>query len=195
MQEALRKLREEHRSISAVLSGLRQLAHLAQDTKLRPDFGVFRAMLYYIDTFPERLHHPKEDQHLFARLVQRAPEAAPLVRKLQAEHVEGARRVRDLERALLALEQTWPRGTAAFAVTVDDYAEFHWRHMRCEEQELLPLAAQRLTAADWAAIAQAFAANTDPVAGMDERDYQKLFARIVQLAPAPVGVGAPWKSV
>lgn len=194
MQDALRKLREEHRSISAVLSALRQLARLAQDAKLRPDFAVLRAMLYYIDAFPERLHHPKEEEHLFTRLVQRAPEATPLVHRLQAEHLEGAQRVRDLERALLALEQTWPQGTAAFAGTVDDYAEFHWRHMRCEEQELLPLAVQRLTAADWAAIAAAFAANADPVAGMDERDSQKLFARIVQLAPAPVGLGAPWKS-
>ncbi len=194
MQGALRKLREEHRSISAVLSALRQVAHLAQDAKLRPDFAALGAMVYYIDTFPERLHHPKEDEHLFARVLQRAPEAAPLVRRLQAEHLEGMQRVRDLERTLLALEQTWPQGAAAFAVTVDDYAEFHLRHMRCEEQELLPLAERTLAAEDWAAIEAAFAANDDPLAGVGEREYRRLFQRIAERAPAPVGLGAPWKA-
>jgi hemerythrin-like domain-containing protein len=193
MHEAIRKLRDEHRSISAVVSALRQLARLAQDAKLRPDFAVFRAMIYYIDTFPERLHHPKEDQHLFARLAQRAPKARALVAALREEHVSSAKLVRDLERALLELEQTWPRGAAQFTATVDAYAEFHWKHMRTEEQELLPLAENALTGEDWAEIEAAFAVNEDPVAGLGEQDYESLFKRIASLAPAPVGLGERWR--
>jgi len=194
MQGALRRLRDEHRSISAVLSGLRELARMAGAARERPDFAVLRAMVYYLDTFPEKLHHPKEDQHLFARLLARAPQAAALVQRLQAEHVEGAQRVRDLERVVLAFEQTWPGGAQAFQRAVDAYAEFHWRHMRSEEQELLPLAERTLAAEDWAAIEAAFAANDDPLAGVGEREYQRLFQRIAESAPAPVGLGAPWKA-
>lgn len=193
MHTALFKLRDEHRSISAVLSALRQLARMAQDAKLRPDFAVFRAMIYYIDTFPERLHHPKEDRFLFARLLERAPESGALVARLKEEHVAGAKLVRDLERALLGLEQAWPRGAAQFTATVDAYAEFHWKHMRAEEQELLPLAEKALSAADWAEIAQAFAANDDPVSGLAEQNYEDLFKRIASIAPAPIGLGEPWK--
>jgi hypothetical protein len=62
-----------------------------------------------------------------------------------------------------------------------------------EEQALLPLAEKHLTAEDWAAIEAAFAANDDPLAGAAERDFQHLFQRIAEIAPAPVGLGAPWK--
>ena len=195
MRDAVRILRDEHRAISAVLSGLRELARLAQQPGVRPEFAALRAMVYYIDTFPEKLHHPKEDEHLFARLAQRAPESAPLLRELQDEHVAGARLVRELERAVLGYEQSWPAGGAAFRDAVEAYAAFHWQHMRKEEQALLPLAEQRLTAEDWEAIAAAFRANKDPLAGADEQDFQRLFQRIAEIAPAPVGLGAPWRAV
>ena len=193
MRKAVRILRDEHRSISAVLQSLQHLARMAQDPALKPDFAVFRAMIYYIDAFPERSHHPKEDDYLFARLLDRSEAARPLVAKLKAEHVEGARLVRDLERAMLAFEETWPRGAEDFAAAVHAYAEFHWNHMRCEEQELLPLAEQSLGEADWAAIEAAFAGNEDPLADLRDQDFDKLFARIVSIAPAPIGLGEAWK--
>lgn len=195
MRDAVRILRDEHRAISAVLSGLRELARLAQAPGVRPDVAALRAMVYYIDTFPEKLHHPKEDEHLFARLAPRAPESAPLLRELRDEHVTGARLVRELERAVLGFEQSWPEGGAAFRDAVEAYAAFHWQHMRKEEQALLPLAEQRLTAEDWEAIAAAFRANKDPLAGADEQNFQRLFQRIAEIAPAPVGLGAPWRAV
>ena len=166
---------------------------MAQDAKVRPRFQVLRSMLRYMDEYPERLHHPKEDEHLFARVAARAPEARLLVEELQAEHQEGARLIRELERALLFFEEGWPAGAREFEHAVDTYAEFHWKHMRKEEQQLLPLAQRCLTAEDWKAIDAAFAANLDPVAGMQERDYEKLFSRIANLAPAPVGLGGSWR--
>jgi hemerythrin-like domain-containing protein len=194
MKTAIGIIYDEHRSISAVLSGLQELAKLARDRKLRPNFQVLRAMIYYIDAFPERMHHPKEDLHLFAWLLLRDPEARPLIEKLQSEHVTGAKLVRDLEQSLLAFEQTWPKGAEEFAATVDIYAEFHWNHMCREERELLPRAEQALLAEDWADIEAAFAGNEDPIADLREKDFAALFQRIVNLAPAPVGLGDPWKA-
>jgi hemerythrin-like domain-containing protein len=193
MKNAVAILKSEHRSISAVLHGLKQLARDAQDARTRPDFKVFRAMLRYIDEYPERLHHPKEDEHLFARVERRVPEAGPLIAELKAEHVRGNGLVRELERALILFEDAWPDGARQFLEAVDAYADFHWKHMRKEEDELLPLAERRLKDDDWKAIDAAFAANADPIAGMRERDFEQLFSRIVNLAPAPVGLGEPWK--
>ena len=193
MNKAITILKNEHRSISAVLSGLKELAHMAHHATGRPDFGVFRAMLRYIDEYPERLHHPKEDEYLFARLAARLPEAKPLLEELQAEHVEGARRVRDLERALLFLEDRWPAGVREFSEAVDGYAQFHWNHMRREEEKVLPLAELHLSQADWDLIGRAFAGNDDPIADLREKDFQVLFSRIASLAPAPIGLGDPWK--
>jgi hemerythrin-like domain-containing protein len=193
MNDAVSILKSEHRSISAVLHGLQQLARMAHEATVRPRFQVLRSMVRYIDEYPERLHHPKEDEHLFARVLKRAPEARALVQGLQAEHEEGARLIRELERALLFFEEGWPAGAREFQDKVDAYAAFHWQHMRKEEQELLPLAERVLSADDWRAIDRAFAANEDPIAALDQRDYEKLFTRIANLAPEPVGLGDAWR--
>jgi len=194
MKEAISVLKSEHRSIAAVLHGLKELARLAQDATVRPRFQVLRSMLRYIDEYPERLHHPKEDEHLFARLLARSAGARPLIEALQAEHKEGAHLIRELERALLFFEEGWPAGAREFQRAVEAYADLHWKHMRKEEEELLPLAERHLLAEDWKAIDAAFAANRDPISGMQERDFEKLFTRIANLAPAPVGLGERWTS-
>lgn len=193
MNKAIRIIYDEHRSISAVLSGLTALAEMARKAAVRPDFAVFRAMVYYIDAFPERMHHPKEDMHLFARLLLRDPAARPLIDELQSEHIKGAQLVRDLEQALLAYEQAWPAGAERFGAVVKAYAQFHWDHMRREERDLIPRAEKALQSEDWAAIEAAFAGNQDPIADLREQDFHRLFQRIVSLAPDPVGLGKRWQ--
>jgi hemerythrin-like domain-containing protein len=168
---------------------------MAQDPAVQPEFGVLHAMLQYIDAYPERLHHPNEETFLFTPLVRHAPEARVLVDTLSGEHEKGARLIRELQRALLALEIYGPAGAPAFGAAVDVYASFHWDHMRKEERELLPLAERYLSADDWRAAERAFAANDNPIAGASEEDFAKLFSRIANLAPAPVGFGTPWKRV
>jgi len=193
MKDAIAILKSEHRSISAVLHGLKELARMAQDATVRPRFQVLRSMLRYIDEYPERLHHPKEDEHLFARVAARAPQARKLIDELKKEHEQGAGLIRELERALLFFEEGWPAGGREFQQAVDAFADFHWRHMRKEELELLPIAERVLSAADWRAIERAFATNLDPIAELQERDYERLFSRIANLAPAPVGLGEAWR--
>lgn len=190
---AIQKIHDEHRSIAAVLHALKSLARDAQDARVKPKFEVFHAMLHYIDEYPEQLHHPKEDEILFPCVVGRAPQAQKLIDALRAEHKEGARLIRELERALILFEDAWPAGARKFMDTVDAYADFHWKHMRKEEEELLPLAERTLSPQDWKAVDAAFEANQDPIAGVREKDFHALFSRIVALAPAPVGVGEPWK--
>ena len=133
MHKAIRIIRDEHRSISAVLNGLKELERLAFDATTRPQFQVFRAMIRYIDEFPERLHHPKENDYLFARLEARYAGAKELTGLLRGEHVKGAALVRELERSLLFFEEGWPSGAQEFHSAVESYAQFHWKHMRKEE--------------------------------------------------------------
>jgi hemerythrin-like domain-containing protein len=193
MHKGSRILRDEHRSISAVLSGLLELVRLARQPGVQPEFAALHAMIHYIDEYPERLHHPKEDRYLFARLAERAPQALPLIEELREEHVRGKQLVRELESALLAFEVEGARGLQAFDAAVSAYARFHWDHMRKEEEQLLPLAEKHLTDGDWAWIEDAFAGNHDPIADLRERDFEQLYTRIVNLAPAPVGLGERWQ--
>jgi hemerythrin-like domain-containing protein len=157
---------------------------------MKPDFDLLGAMVYYIDTFPERFHHPKEDQYLFRLLRIRHPEAAPLLERLEAEHRAGAEKIRTLEQALARYQQGGAPEFGNFLTAVQAYAAFHWDHMRTEEKEVLPLAEKHLTAGDWEAIDAAFAGHTDPLFGEEpSEDYHKVFQRILSLAPPPIGLG------
>ncbi len=193
MKETIRIIQSEHRSISAVLHGLKELVRLAGEAGVRPEFGAFRAIVRYIDEYPERFHHPKEDRYLFARLYEKVPASRRLIERLEGEHRLGARLIRELERALMLYEDRWPDGRDELSARVDEYARFHWDHMHAEESELLPLAELHFTAADWAVVDAGFSGHADPVAGMKERNFRELFTRLVNLAPAPVGLGEPWK--
>ena len=190
MTKAIAIILDEHRSLAAVLHGLLFVVAEVHAGRMKPDFILLRAMLGYIALFPEKLHHPKEDETLFRLLRLRDPQSAPVLDELSAEHARG----RELIAALAAALDSWERegedSAAAFAAAARDYADFHWAHMRKEEDVVLPRARQCLAAEDWKAIDAAFVANADPLSGADaEREMRELFRRIVTLAPAPIGVG------
>jgi hemerythrin-like domain-containing protein len=190
MRSALNVIRDEHRSLSAVLHGLQYLVKEVREGRRKPDFKVLRAMVHYIDAFPEKLHHPKEDRYLFARLRLRGTEGNVVLDQLEAQHIHGAKLIRDLEQHLLRWEMGGPRDFEAFSDEVKRYADFHWHHMRQEEEFVLPLAERVLTEEDWHEIDAAFAGNTDPLIGKDvAKDFERLFKRIVNIAPPPIGVG------
>lgn len=190
--QALAIIRAEHRSLAAVIHGLVYLARAAREAP--PDFALLDAMLRYIEGFPERFHHPKEDAWLFARLSARDPESAALVELLAREHDEGARRIRVLAEALAAWRdapgEAAKQTATAFARLADDYACFHWEHMRREELDLLPRCEAAFTAADWEAVDAAFGAHGDPLSDTSPATaFAELFRRIVEAAPPPVGTG------
>jgi hemerythrin-like domain-containing protein len=186
----LNVIRDEHRSLAAVLHGLRYLVEEVREGRRKPDFSVLRAMVHYIDTFPEKLHHPKEDRYLFARLRRRGTEGNTVLDQLEAEHIHGVKLIRDLEQTLLRWEMGGQENFTVFADELERYADFHWRHMRQEEEVVLPLAERTLTDEDWREIDAAFAGNADPLIGKDvEKDFERLFTRIVNITPPPIGVG------
>jgi hemerythrin-like domain-containing protein len=187
--ESLRIIRDEHAGVAAVLRSLvSMVAQGPQDCPLR-FFDVMRAMLYYIDEYPERLHHPKESDLLFPKLARARPQLMPLIQRLESDHLQGESRVRDLQHLLLGWELMGESQREPFAARLRQYATFYLDHMRLEEEHLLPAAEAVLTEADWAELDEAFARNHDPLAGADAAAMDRLFTRIVRTAPAPIGLG------
>ncbi len=188
--QSIRIIENEHRSLATVLHGMLYLVHEIRDRGAKPDFDLLGAMIYYIDAAPERFHHPKEDQYLFWLLRIRHPPAAPLLDRLKLEHQASTEKIRTLEQALVRYKQGGAGEFPGFLAAVEAYAAFHQEHMRTEEKELLPLAEAHLTASDWAAIDAAFLSHSDPLLGVEAgARYEALFARIVNLAPPPIGGG------
>lgn len=187
MVAALDVIQSEHRTLAAVLHGLRFMVGEVRAGRSGADFELFRALIYYIDAYPERLHHPKEESSLFARLRERTGAADAMLAELGREHQSGEAAIRELERKLLAWE--FAGRFDAFADAALAYVEAYFSHMRKEENQVLPLAREWLTAEDWREVADAFSANVDPTRSDDAPVFRTLFSRIVNLAPPPIGVG------
>ena len=187
---ALQIIRDEHQALAAMLRSMSMLLAQARRRSALPDFEVLRAMLFYIDEFPERLHHPKETQLLFPRLLARAPGLAPVIGRLDAEHERGEAAIRELEHALLAFEVMGPSRREAFENAARCYIEGYLAHMATEEQSLLPVASKTFSADDWRELDAAFETNRDPLTGHPPSDeFRDLFSRITAAAPAPIGLG------
>ena len=187
----IRIIREEHAALSAMLRSILLLLEQHRRHATLPDFAALRAMLFYVDEFPEQRHHRLESQLLFPKLRARTPLSRALLDGLDADHACGAARIRDLEHALVAFEMLGESRREAFERDAQRYVSFYLAHMALEETEILPLAEQTLTAQDWQELDEAFGSNRDPLTGHEPTaDYRALFTRIVNAVPAPIGLGA-----
>jgi nucleotide-binding universal stress UspA family protein/hemerythrin-like domain-containing protein len=181
-------IRDEHRSLAAVMHAWMHALAAARRAGTDADAALMRAIVRYVRQFPIELHHPKEEEQLFARLRERTATCDAELDELERQHQRDHEFVAALERQVEALASA--EGAARVQATlvleqdVTGYAAFLWDHMGREEGVILPAAQRFLLAEDWAAIDHAFAANRDPNFNGAYREYRQLFARIVNLTPA-----------
>ena len=183
-------IRDEHRSLAAVLHAWMHALAAARSTDTAPDPVLMRAIVRYVQAFPLALHHPKEDQHLFKRLRERSNEVDAELDELQRQHHRDHQLVGELSTLVETLAACQDAAAARSATrvlesAVQAYASFLWEHMGREEGVILPAAQRHLSDADWVQIDAAFAGNRDPHFGGDsDKEYRQLFSRIVNAAPA-----------
>lgn len=188
---SLNTIRDEHASLAAMLQSMRMMIERGPGDDRRNFFDVVRAMLFYIDEFPERLHHPKESNLLFPKVVKASPQVMGAVDKLERDHLCSEKAARDLQHLLLSWELLGPSRRQAFEDAFKRYVDIYLEHMRLEETVILPEAERCLSDADWQLLDKAFAENADPLTGHypPTLEYEKLFSLIVTRAPSPIGLG------
>lgn len=176
---------QEHRALSAMLRAITLLLGEHRRRNTLPDFDALQAMLFYVDEFPEKLHHPKESRLLFPRLRGRDAHTDAVLDRLDREHARGETAIRELEHALLGFRMMSETGQGEarrrhFEALMKQYADFYLDHMRVEETEILPLAQAVLSVDEWAELDAAFLTNRDTLAGCEADEvYRPLFRKIV----------------
>jgi len=197
----LQIIRDEHSTLSAVLRSIGLLLTESRRHGITPDFQVLRAMLFYIDEFPEKVHHTKESSLLFPMLRGRSSALASVLDRLDRDHASSHKAVLDLEHDVLALEMMSEAPHAKtrladFEARMHAYIASYLDHIRVEEAEVLPLAESVLTPGDWAALDEAFMQNRDPLTHRQGDDsFRPLFKRILMTLPAPLGLGSAMEAL
>ncbi|MGE0737075.1 MAG: hemerythrin domain-containing protein [Alphaproteobacteria bacterium] len=186
---ALTIIQREHRAVAAVLHCFEHILNDVKAGKLESDFPLYEAIIDYIQDFPDRFHHPKEDNFLFKTASVRARDLQPVIDDLKAQHVAGERKIADLRWKLEAYKKAPKDAWAAFDTAARAYIDFQRKHIGLEERAVIPTARRLFDAADWAPIERAYADNDDPIFGRSPRNhFDRLFSRIVALAPQPHGL-------
>lgn len=179
--KAIAIIQDEHRSYAVVLRGMQKLLAEALANPATLDLVLLRGMLNYIEEFPEKLHHPKEELHIFWTLCERTMNYDGVITELKRQHAQEHRHVEQLRSLLIRLEQDEPDALQELAASFDTFIKNVWTHMNLEESTLLPAARQYLTIYDWQEIATAFENHRDPLRGREaETDMRKLFSRIAE---------------
>ncbi len=177
-------IRDEHRKLTAVIRSLEYLVRDAVDRAVELDDALLTMILDYVEAFPNRFHHPKEDEYLFKVLRRRSAEANKIIDELQAEHAREGELVHNLRDLLSRCPGGGAGAVGAFAASVAEYADFHWKHIRKEEDVVMPLAERTIPAAEWQAAEDAFRESDNALLGAEE--FRKLFQFIMRFAPPPV---------
>ncbi|HYW90994.1 MAG TPA: hemerythrin domain-containing protein [Gammaproteobacteria bacterium] len=136
--------RTEHANFARLLELLeRTLVTPAKD--VTTEYPLVLDVLHYLTNYPDRFHHPAEDE-LYALLRDRRPDLGPTVDRLRYMH----RRIATDGRELLDLVQGVSCGMIVprrlLARRAWTYVTRYRRHMRLEEEALLPIAAQEIPA-------------------------------------------------
>ncbi len=188
-------IRREHRALSAMLRSLGLLLDRHRSRNTLPDFATLRAMLFYVDEFPERLHHPKESRLLFPKLRGHGAELGEVLDRLDHEHAQGEDAIRELQHALLGFEMMCGTDEGdhrrrVFERSATAYIDFYLEHMRIEETQVFPMAEVVLGTLDWAELDAAFSTNLDPFADAGPTPaHGPVFLKILNSMQTVHGIG------
>lgn len=182
-------IRDEHRSLAAVLHAWLNLLDTLPDTTGDADANLMRTMIEYLKSFSATVHHPKEREYLIGRLRRRTSRYDAELAELDEHDAEQRQFITDLETAVERhLAGAIPIAEVREAVAICERSM--WDHMERVEHSILPGALSHLTPVDWKEISEAFVTGGDPRFHRDTRtEFQQVFSRIVNLAPPDAAAG------
>ena len=185
MVEIIEILRQEHRNIEKLLRVMEQELSVF-DRGGRPDYEVFGAVIEFFKKYPDSCHHPKEDV-IYDKFKLRAPDRAASIADLQAEHREGAVRLRRVAQAIDSVLNDQELLRESVDRIVRDFIDNERKHIALEDEVIFPAIVETLQPGDWADIALTIADRYGPLSEADfEEQFSTLRRNILELEEAAV---------
>lgn len=187
-ERALATLSGEQRNLWRLILLLDRLRHETDTRDACPDEVLLSALLDYFEQYSERVQSRPREILLFQCLRRRAEEALPEVDELEADYLSAHEDLQHLRALLHRCVMHWPEGREALAQALERFSQTLRRHVRLEEEVVLPRARALLTPEDWTAITEARDQYDDPLFGARVREeFKALRHQIIHLAPEHVG--------
>ena len=180
MPQSLRNLQLEHESLGRLLDIMDEWIGDFRESQA-PDYRLLKVIADYLLSYPDEVHHPKEDL-IFLKLQHRDPDAASKLSRVLDEH-RGLREITH-EFAANVGDSTGPAASRPEHVlqATRKLVDCYRHHIEMEEEHFFPTAERVLTKRDWAEIDFAFSERTDPLLFEAETKYKNLRAKISRIS-------------
>lgn len=177
MTQAIDRIQSDHRNTIRLLQLLeREARHL--ESGAFTDFPLISDIMRYVVDYSDLYHHPLEDE-MFALLKKKDRNRADSVDECHGDH----ERLAQDSQALLD-RATQIQGNAVFpreqvVKQIREFVDCYRKHMKLEEDELLPAAKAALDANDWRAVAAGIVVQDDPLFGKTQREEFKNLYKVI----------------
>ncbi len=161
---------QDHRNIARLLVYMGESVQWIKEGNSEAHILLLRNCVEYLKTYPEEIHHPKENA-IFDQLGIRDGVSKSMVDRLLVEHQYLARKTKSLCEVVNAIECDQIVSHQKLVEVCADYVEHQFRHMRDEEDTVFPLIEQKLTVTDWKSIIRVMPAGEDPLFSKERKKY------------------------
>lgn len=181
MHRLLKELHQDHLNLGRVLRLLEaQLELIRADAHV--DIHVLGEIVDYVQSYPDLVHHPREDV-IFAAYRERLGQNLDLIDRLTGEHQTLIARTAGLRASLEQWRSDTPVLRAHIVALIGEYLRLQWEHLNLEESAVYGLLENGLDAADWERIEAALPPGADPLFGeLTRQRYQNIYERVVEYA-------------
>ena len=180
MTDMVEVLRQEHRNIESLLRVLERELSVFERGE-RPDYEVVLAVIDHFKDYPDSCHHPKEDM-IVEKLKVRDPVTAATIGDLEAQHQEGAKRLRRVDQAVQRVLSDQDLLRENVNNIIRDFIDHERQHMAMEEHVVFPAVLNALQPQDWADVALKMANHSDAFyqSGFKEK-FNRLHRNILKM--------------
>jgi hemerythrin-like domain-containing protein len=183
MVEIIEILRQEHRNIKKLLRVMEQELAVFDEGE-RPDYEVLGAVIEFFKKYPDSCHHPKEDI-IYEKFKARAPHRAASIADLEAEHRQGAVRLRRVAQVIDSVLNDQELLRENVDRIIRDFIDNERKHIALEDEVIFPAIVDTLEPGDWSDVALRIADRYGPPSEADfEEQFSTLRRNILELEEA-----------
>ena len=181
MHRLLNELHQDHVNLGRVLRILEAQLDLLRSGE-NADIYVLGEIIDYVQSYPDLIHHPREDV-IFAVYRERSQDHSALIDRLMEEHRTLIERTNVLRVTLDQWRFDSPVPRERISRLIEEYLRLQWDHLNLEEGSVYGLLGAGLDAGDWERIEAEMPQGSDPLfTDQMRRRYQNIYERVVEFA-------------
>ena len=181
MHPIMAELHQDHINLSRLLGLLdRQLQLFQADEP--PDYFLLLDLVEYMESYPDLIHHPREDMifRVYLEQNQRGEEA---IHQLMDEHKSLLAHSHELRNLLEQTSQGSVSPRAAVEESLAHYLAVQRNHLNTEEGKVFALLNDALMPEEWARVQSEITISSDPLFGGEvQKRYQAIFDLIMAVS-------------